>query len=132
VKVGSGVIANPGTKHVEVSKEREQGNEASGVQRPVQLHFLVEGEIEPARLRWALQKTAERLSVGIERPEHTNGNGFGVSRAPWQEHDLRGLPREQARKWIRSFLETDSQQEISAQRFPSMRCALILTDNREG
>jgi len=130
VKLGSGVIASPGTKHVEVSKEREQGNEASGVQRPVQLHFLVEGEIEPARLRWALQKTAERLSVGIKRPEHANGNGNGLRRPPWQEHDLRGLPREEARKWIRSFLETDGQQGISARRFPAMRCALILTDKR--
>ncbi len=130
MKLGSGVIASPGTKHVEVSKEREQGNEASGVQRPVQLHFLVEGEIEPARLRWALQKTAERLSVGIKRPEHANGNGNGLRRPPWQEHDLRGLPREEARKWIRSFLETDGQQGISARRFPAMRCALILTDKR--
>jgi thioesterase domain-containing protein/acyl carrier protein len=117
---------------VEVIAGSDQGNEASGVQRPVQLHFLVEGEIEAAGLRSAWQKTAEHLSVGIERPEHANGNGNGVRRAPWQEHDLRGLPREQARKWIRSFLDTDAQQGITSQRFPQTRCALILTDKREG
>jgi len=135
MKLRSGVIASPGTEHVfeEVTERREQRNEASGVQRPVQLHFLVEGEIEAALLQAAWQKAAERLSVGTERPQHVNGNGNGVwsRRAPWQEHDLRGLPREQARKWVRSFLETDGQQGISAQRFPQMRCALLLTDQRE-
>jgi thioesterase domain-containing protein/acyl carrier protein len=136
VKVRSGVIADPGTEHVfeEVTAGREQRNEASGVQRPVQLHFLVEGEIESAVLQSAWQKAAERLSVGAERPQHMNGNGngAGLRRAPWQEHDLRGLPREQAREWIRSFLETDGQQGISAQRFPQVRFALLLTDKREG
>jgi thioesterase domain-containing protein/acyl carrier protein len=117
----------------EVTEGREQRNEASGVQPPVQLHFLVQGEIESAMLQSAWQKAAERLRVGAERPQHVNGNGneAGLRRAPWQEHDLRGLPREQARKWIRSFLETDGQQGISAQRFPQMRCALLLTDERE-
>lgn len=128
----SGVIANPGTRPVEVPEGIQPGNEASGVQRPVQLHFLVEGEIDPAGLQSAWQKAAGRFCVGIEWPEHTNVNGNGVRRAPWQEHDLRGLPREQARKWIRSFLETDGQQGISARRFPPMRCALILTDKQEG
>jgi thioesterase domain-containing protein/acyl carrier protein len=136
VKVRSNVIAKPGTEHVfeKVTEGREQRNKASGMQRPVQLHFLVEGEIDAAQLQLAWQKAAERLSVGIERPDHANGNGNGAEwrRAPWQEYDLRGLPAEQARKWIRSFLETDEQQEISAQRFPPMRCALILTDKREG
>jgi hypothetical protein len=131
----AGVIGNSGTEHVseEVIERREQRNEASGVQPPVQLHFLVEGEIESAVLRSAWQNAAERLSVGTERPQHVNGNGnrSGLRRAPWQEHDLRGLPREQARKWIRSFLETDGQQGISAQRFPQMRGALLLTDKRE-
>ncbi|MCU1241289.1 MAG: amino acid adenylation enzyme/thioester reductase family protein [Candidatus Acidoferrum typicum] len=135
MKVRAGVIADSGTEHVseEVTERREQRNGASGVQSPVQLHFLVEGEVESATLQSAWQKTAERLSVGAERPQHVNGNGNGahLRRAPWQEHDLRGLPREQARKWIRSFLETDGQQGISAQRFPQMRCALLLTDEGE-
>jgi len=135
VRVRAAVIANTGTEHVseEVTERREQRTEASGVKPPVQLHFLVEGEIESAVLQSAWQMAAERLSVGAERPEHVNGNGNGAHprRAPWQEHDLRGLPREQARKWIRSFLETDGQQGVSAQRFPQMRCALLLTDERE-
>jgi thioesterase domain-containing protein/acyl carrier protein len=118
---------------VEVTEGSEQVKQvAGGIQRPVQFHFLVQGEIEPEDLRSAWEETAQRLSLGIDRPEHTNGNGNGIRRAPWQEHDLRGLPRDQARTWIRSFLETDAQQGISAQRFPSMRCALILTDKREG
>jgi acyl carrier protein len=132
VKVRSGVIANPGTEHVEVTEGMEPGNEASGLKRPVQLHFLVEGEIEPVGLQSAWLRTAERFCAGMECLEHANGNGHGVRRAPWQEHDLRGLPREQARKWIRSFLETDGQQGISAKRFPAMRCALILTDEHQG
>lgn len=132
MKTRSGVIANPGTRPVEVTEGMEPGNEASGLQRPVQHHFLVEGEIERAVLQSAWQKTAERFCVGIARPEHANGNGNGVRRAPWQEHDLRGLPREEVRKWIRSFLETDGQQGISARRFPAMRCALIVTGKREG
>jgi thioesterase domain-containing protein/acyl carrier protein len=135
VRVRVGVIADSGTEHVseEVTERREQLNQASGVQPPVQFHFLVEGEIEPTLLQSAWQKTAERLSLTTGRTEHVNGNGNAphLTRAPWQEHDLRGLPREQARKWIRSFLETDGQQGISARRFPQMRCALLLTDKRE-
>jgi thioesterase domain-containing protein/acyl carrier protein len=106
-----------------------------GIQPPVQIRLLVEGEIEAARVRAALQKIAERSC----RPEpsqpkhkHANGNGNGNgARVPWQEHDLRGLPKEQARKWIRSFLETDGLQGISGERFPQMRWALLLTDKRE-
>jgi thioesterase domain-containing protein/acyl carrier protein len=108
-----------------------------GIQPPVQIRLLVEGEIEAARMRAALQKIAERSC----RPEpsqpkhkHTNGNGNGNGnggRVPWQEHDLRGLPKEHARTWIRSFLETDGLQGISGERFPQMRWALLLTDKRE-
>lgn len=135
MRVRVGVIANSGKENVseEVTERGEQRNDGRGVQLPVQLHFLVEGEIEPAALQSAWQKAAQRLSAGTERPQHVNGNGNGAAqrRAPWQEHDLRGLPREPARKWIRSFLETDGQQGISAQRFPQMRCALLLTGKRE-
>jgi amino acid adenylation domain-containing protein len=133
--VRTGAITQSGTERVskEVKDRGEQRNEATGVQPPVQLRFLVEGEIEAAVLQSAWQKAAERLSVGIERPEHSNGNGNGVGlrRAPWQEHDLRGLPREQARRWIRSFLDTDAQQGISSQRFPQTRGALLLTNKQE-
>ena len=114
-----------------------------GVQPPVQIRLLVEGEIEATRLRVAVQKIAER-SARLETSQHTNGNGNGNSngkrnghgtegrggRIPWQEHDLRGLPKEQARKWITSFLETDGLQGISGERFPQMRWALLLTNNR--
>jgi thioesterase domain-containing protein/acyl carrier protein len=106
-----------------------------GIQPPVQIRLLVEGEIEAARVRAALQKIAERSC----RPEpsqpkhkHANGNGNGNgARVPWQEHDLRGLPKGQARKWIMSFLVTDGLQGISGERFPQMRWALLLTDKRE-
>ena len=112
-------------------------NDVLGIQRPVQIRLLVEGEIEAARVRAALQKIAERsCRPGTSQPKHkhTNGNGNGNGsgeRVPWQEHDLRGLPKEQARKWIRSFLETDGLQGISGERFPQMRWALLLTDKRE-
>lgn len=108
-------------------------NDMLGVQPPVQIRLLVEGEIEATRLRAVLQKIAER-SAGLES-NHANGNGNNTEgkggRIPWQEHDLRGLPKEQARKWITSFLETDGSQGISAERFPQMRWALLLTDERE-
>jgi acyl carrier protein len=121
----------------EVTHRRDLRNEARGVQLPVQVHLVVVGEIEATRLRAAWQKVAERWSGENEPSQHANrnGNGNGAEsrgrRAPWQEHDLRGLPREQTRKWIGSFLETDGQQGVSAQRFPQMRCALVLTDKRE-
>ncbi|HEY4817320.1 MAG TPA: thioesterase domain-containing protein [Candidatus Acidoferrum sp.] len=132
-------VANPGMELVfeEVTDRRDLWNQAGGVQLPVQVHLLVEGEIEAKRLRATWQKVAEAWGGGNKPSQHPNGNGTGNgaestgSRAPWQEHDLRGLPREQARKWIGSFLETDGQQGISTQRFPQMRCALVLTDKRE-
>ena len=121
----------------QVIDRRVARNDVLGIQPPVQIRLLVEGEIEAARMRAALQKIAER-SCRPEPPQpkhkHTNGNGNGNGnggRVPWQEHDLRGLPKEQARKWIRSFLETDRLQGISGERFPQMRWALLLTDKRE-
>jgi thioesterase domain-containing protein/acyl carrier protein len=122
----------------EVIDRRVARNDTLGVQPPVQIRLLVEGEIEATRVRAALQKIAER-SGRPESAHHTNGNSNGNGngaggrgeRIPWQEHDLRGLPREQAHKWITSFLETDGSQGISAERFPQMRWALILTDQRE-
>jgi hypothetical protein len=66
---------------------------------------------------------------------HVNGNGNGarhdIRRLPWQEHDLRGLPRDEAQKWIQSFLETDVRQEMSAQRFPLMRTAIVWIEDHE-
>jgi thioesterase domain-containing protein/acyl carrier protein len=44
---------------------------------------------------------------------------------------LSSLHRDDARKWIKSFLETDGQQGISAERVPAMRCALLVLDKRE-
>jgi thioesterase domain-containing protein/acyl carrier protein len=111
----------------------EEANAAKGVQCPVQFHLLIEGEIEEARLRSAWQKMADHLS-GVNAPsEHANGNGNGTKRrqAPWQKHDLRSLARDDTRKWIKSFLQTDAQQGISAERVPAMRCALLLIDDRE-
>jgi hypothetical protein len=92
-------IATGGGDHRSAAREME---------RPVQIRLLVEGEIEVARLRLAWQKVAESWSV-IESWQRANGNGNAAGgrgqQAPWQEHDLRGLPRDEARKWIRSFLD---------------------------
>jgi len=143
VKVRSHVIANVVAKPTtetelvfeEVTGGRDHRNAAGKMQRPVQIHLLVQGEIDATRLRSAWQKIAEGASVPIESSDQANGNGHGPGstgrHAPWHEHDLRGLPRSDARKWIKSFLETDGQQEISAQRLPPMRCALLLTQKRE-
>ena len=139
MRTRSGVITETGAELVSegITTERERRNDALGPRRPVQIHLLVEGQVEPARLRSAWQKIAERVCGINEVVEHVNGNGNGngrkqaVRRAPWQEHDLRGLPKEQARQWIHSFLETDALQEISAERYPAMRCSLLLTSERE-
>jgi thioesterase domain-containing protein/acyl carrier protein len=137
VKVQPDVVANPsvGVASEEVPGGRNGQNGAGKMQRPVQIHLLVEGEIEATRLRSAWQKVAETSIGANESSQHVNGNGNGTGstgrQAPWQEHDLRALPRDEARKWISSFLETDGQQGISAQRFPAMRCALLLIDERE-
>ncbi len=126
----------------EVIDRRVAWSETLGVQPPVQIRLLIEGEIEATRLRAVLQKIAER-SCRPEPSQHTNGNGNGSrngngngsggkgGRIPWQEHDLRSLPKEQARKWITSFLETDGLQGISGERFPQMRWALLLTGKTE-
>jgi thioesterase domain-containing protein/acyl carrier protein len=132
VKVRSDVAANPRTELAleEVTSAKGGRNAASKTERPAQIHLLVEGEIEAARLRSAWQTVAEHLPS-----QHVNGNGNGAESkgrpVPWQEHDLRGLPHAEARKWIRAFLETDGQQGISEQRFPPMRCALLLTGKQE-
>jgi thioesterase domain-containing protein/acyl carrier protein len=119
----------------EVIDRRVARNETQGVQPPVQIRLLVEGEIEAAHLRAALRKIAERSGRSKESSERSNGNGNGTEarteRIPWQEHDLRGLPKDQARKWITWFLETDGIQGISGERFPQMRWALLLTDKKQ-
>ena len=51
-------------------------NETLGVQPPVQIRLLIEGEIEGTRLRAVLQKIAER-SCRPEPAKNTNGNGNG-------------------------------------------------------
>ena len=138
MKVRSRVVENPGTEPVseEVADGVDLRNEAREAQLPVQVHLLVQGRIDAARLQAAWQLVAERWD-GMDPFQHKNGNGNGngaesrLRLGAWQEHDLRGLPQEQARKWISSFLETDRQQRISAQRFPRMRCALVSTDERE-
>ncbi len=126
----------------EVIDRRVARSETLGVQPPMQIRLQIEGEIEATRLRAVLQKIAER-SCRPEPSQHTNGNGNGSrngngngsggkgGRIPWQEHDLRSLPKEQARKWITSFLETDGLQGISGERFPQMRWALLLTGKTE-
>ena len=136
MKVQSGVATNRESEMV-VEIVTEGGGHRSAareMERPVQIRLLVEGEIEAARLRSAWQRVAESWSVN-ESSQRVNGNGNAaggrVQQAPWQEHDLRGLPWDEARKWIRSFLETDGQQGVSAQRFPPMRCALLLTEKRK-
>jgi thioesterase domain-containing protein/acyl carrier protein len=137
VKVESdiGVNAGTGLELDNVTVGRDGRNARGGVERPVQHHLLIEGEIEETRLQSAWQKMADRLSGAHASSEHTNGNGNGAGskgrQAPWQKHDLRSLPRDDARKWIKSFLETDGQQGISAERLPAMRCALLLIDERE-
>ena len=137
MKVQSDVAANPraGLALQEATQAKDVRNAASEMQRPVRIHLLVEGQVEPAQLRSAWQEIAENLSEAYRPAQHTNGNGNGAERTgrqpPWQEHDLRGLPHEDARKWIRAFLETDGQQQISAERFPAMRCALLLIGKRE-
>jgi hypothetical protein len=81
VKVRSGVVGNSGTGLVfdGATAGTEQRGDAPGVQRPVQLHFLAEGKIEPAGLQSAWQKIAERLSNGNGTAEHVkNGNGNGA------------------------------------------------------
>ena len=121
----------------EVIDRRVARNETLGVQPPVQIRLLVEGEIDAAHLRATLQKIAERSGRSKEPFQHSNGNGNGngtearAGRIPWQEHDLRGLPKDQVRTWISSFLETDGVQGISGERFPQMRCSLLLTDENE-
>jgi thioesterase domain-containing protein/acyl carrier protein len=137
VKVQADVAANPriGLAPQEVTQAKDVRNAASEMQRPVQIHLLVEGEVEPMRLRSAWQQIVENLSEANRPSQHVKGNGNGAERtgrqAPWQEHDLRGLPHDDARKWVRAFLETDWQQRISAERFPLMRCALLLIGKGE-
>jgi thioesterase domain-containing protein/acyl carrier protein len=137
VKVQSGVATNPRTELAleEAASAHDGRNAASRMHRPVQIHLLVEGEIDATRLRSAWQTVAENLSVASGSSQDVNGNGNGAEskgrRVPWQEHDLRGLPDAEARKWIRAFLETDGQQGISAQRLPPMRCALLLRGKQE-
>ena len=137
MKVQSDVATTLGTKLAleEAASAHNGGNAASRMQRPVQIHLLVEGEIDATLLRSAWQTVAENLSVASGSSQRVNGNGNSERRkgrqVPWQEHDLRGLPHGDARKWIRAFLETDGQQGISAQRLPPMRYALLLTGKQE-
>ena len=137
MKVQSDVAITPRTELArgEAASARDGRNAARRMQRPVQIHLLLEGEVDAKRLRSAWQTVAETLQGANGSSQHVNGNGRGAEskgrQVPWQEHDLRGLPHADACKWIRAFLETDGQQGISAQRFPLMRCALLLTGKQE-
>ena len=137
VKVESDIGSNvgPGLVLDNMTAGRDGIDATRGVQRPVQFHFLIQGEIDEQPLRLTWQKMAGRLCGPDASSQHVNGNGNGagskVRQAPWQKHDLSSLPRDDARKWIKSFLATDVQQGISAERVPAMRCALLLLDERE-
>ena len=131
-EIGANVV--PGLMFDGLTGGRDGRNPGRSVQRPVQFHLLIRGEIEEERLRLAWQNMAGRVS-GANSPEHANGNGNGTGskkrQAPWQKYDLRTLTRDDARKWIQSFLDTDALQGISAERVPAMRCALLLLGERE-
>jgi thioesterase domain-containing protein/acyl carrier protein len=124
-----------GTGLMREVEDGQQPNPEGSVQAPIQIHLRLQGKIEALQVRSAWQGVAEKISEANDLTPHANGNGNGaVSKkrpAPWQEHDLRGLSRDEAQGWIKSFLETDEHQRISAQRFPAMRFALLLTDHRE-
>lgn len=130
-----GADIGPGLVLDNLTVGRSGRSAGRSVQRPVQFHVLMQGEIDEERLRSAWQKMAGQLSGPNTLPERANGNGNGTAskrrQAPWQKHDLRTLPRDEARKWIQSFLETDGQQGISAERVPAMRCALLVIGERE-
>jgi len=120
-----------------VAIARDGRNAPDGVQRPLQFHFLMEGKLDEGQLRSGWQSMAERLSHANALPGRVNGNGNGNGtgnkgrQAPWQKHDLRTLSQDEARTWIKSFLETDGQQGISTERLPAMRCALLLIAERK-
>ena len=96
VKVRSGVIANPGTEHVfDGLTEAGERSDARGVQRPVQIHLLAEGEIESARLQAAWQKIVERLATANEASEQVNGNGNGNGAVHHERNGSAGKPARQ-------------------------------------
>ena len=97
--------------------------------RPAQIHLHLEGDIDFARIQAAwrnLVESKEELRDGLS----PNGNAqkYKQRPLPWQQYDLRGLPAERARIWLESFLETDRDQGIPADRLPLMRCALACFD----
>jgi thioesterase domain-containing protein/acyl carrier protein len=97
--------------------------------RPAQVHLHLEGDIDFARLQAAWQnlvKRKEELRDGL--PPNGNSHKYRQRPLPWQQYDLRGLPAERARIWLKSFLETDRGQGIPADRLPLMRCALACFD----
>ena len=86
--------------------------------RPAQIHLHLEGDIDFARIQAAwrnLVESKEELRDGLS----PNGNSqkYKQRPLPWQQYDLRGLPAERARIWLKSFLETDRGQGIPADRF---------------
>jgi thioesterase domain-containing protein/acyl carrier protein len=112
------------TKTTTASLPESERNDVAG---PLQVRLIVEAEsdIDCARLQTAWQSLVERqedLSAGLSR----NGNSHKNKRrpVPWQQYDLSGLSTEQARAWLNSFLETDRDQIIPADRLPLMRFAL--------
>jgi amino acid adenylation domain-containing protein len=104
-------------------------SEPEAALRPAQVHLHLEGDIDFARLQSAWKQLVERkeeLRAGLS--PNGNSHNYKLRPLPWQEYDLRGLPAERARTWLDSFLETDRNQIIPADRLPLMRCALACFD----
>ena len=100
-----------------------------GAALPAQVHLHLEGEIDSARLETAWQNLVERREeLGGGLPSNGNSHKYKRRPLPWQQYDLRGLPSEQARTWLDSFLKTDRGQTIPVDRLPLMRCALACFD----
>jgi len=79
----SHVIANVSQANTETElvfeeeQEKDHRNAAGKMQRPVQIHLLVQGEIDATRLRSAWQKIAEGASVPIESSDKQMETGTG-------------------------------------------------------
>jgi len=65
----------------------------------------------------------------VDEAVSSSTTGAFVPHLPWQDHDLRDIPNDAARRWLDSFLETDRNQDIPVDHAPLMRCALVRLDD---
>lgn len=142
------VTTNIDAPHANMPAEESRTAASDHLESPLQVRLAISGAYEAGRLRQVWSDVLQTHCVPVNgtagsgqhskangRHAQVNGNGNSAAhyslRISWQEYDLRGLTGSETEAWIDSFVETDRQRKMLAERGPLMRCALARIDEKD-